>query len=103
MRALLLLLVIGLGLAGASYAGARLTAGKVVGPNHGLGPLTTQFAFRGVDVLPDKPRAWIMAYPEAQEFGRDGAEIYVGLTGDLLGTWPEDLAERIEARRSADP
>ncbi len=103
MRAFFLLLIIGAALIGASYGGARLTAGKVVGPNPGLGSLTTEFAFKGIEVLPDRPRAWILAYPEAQEFGREGAEIYVSLTGDLLGTWPEDLAERMEAKRSTGP
>jgi hypothetical protein len=103
VRAFFLLLVIGAALIGASYGGARLTAGKVVGPNPGLGPVTTRFAFEGVAVLPDRPRGWILAYPEAQEFGREGAEIYVSVTGDLLGTWPEDLAERMEAKRSTDP
>ena len=103
MRALFLLLVIVAGLAGASYAGARLTAGKVVGPSHQLGPLTAEFAFEGIATLPDKPRGWIMAYPQASGFGRDGAEIYVSPAGTLLGTWPEDLAEQVEARRSADP
>jgi hypothetical protein len=103
MRALILILVILAGLAGASYAGARLAAGKVVGPDPGLGPLTAEFAFEGIPMLPDKPRGWILAYPEAEGFGREGAEVYVGPTGTLLGTWPEDLAEQVEARRSADP
>jgi hypothetical protein len=103
MRALFLLLVIAAGLAGASYAGARFTAGTVVGPNAGLGPLTAQFAFAGVPSLPDQPRAWIMAYPQAKQFGRDGAEVYVSITGQLLGTWPEDLEEQLDAQRSADP
>jgi hypothetical protein len=103
MRALFLLLVIAAGLAGASYAGARFTAGKVVGPNPSLGPLTAQFAFAGVPSLPGQPRAWIMSYPEAQRFGRDGAEVYVSVTGRLLGTWPEDLEEQLDAQRSAEP
>jgi hypothetical protein len=103
MRALLLILVILAGLMGASYAGARLAAGRVVGPNPKLGPLTTEFAWGGIPSLPDEPRGWIMAYPNAQEFGSDGAEIYVSLTGRVLGTWPEDLADQMEARRAAEP
>ena len=50
-------------LAGSSYAGARFTAGKVVGPQSTLGPVSPRFAFDGVASLPAKPRAWIMAYP----------------------------------------
>ncbi|MGH7509168.1 MAG: hypothetical protein ACREMZ_06830 [Gemmatimonadales bacterium] len=103
MRALFLLLVIGAAMAGASYAAARFTAGTVVGPRPDLGPLTTKFAVAGVSALADKPRAWVLTYPEASEFGPGGAQIYVSVTGELLGTRPSDLAERMEAQRSADP
>jgi hypothetical protein len=104
MRALFLLLIIGAALSGASYAGARLTAGKLVGPNPvGLGPAETRFAFTGIPNLPAKPRGWILAYPRAAGFGKGGAEIYVGVTGDLLGTKPRNLAQQLEARRPADP
>lgn len=104
MRALFLLLVIIAALAGASYAGARFTAGKLVGPGpNTLGPLAPRFAYKGIATLPGKPRGWIIAYPEAAGFGREGAEIYVGVTGNLLGARPEDLAERVEAQRPAEP
>ncbi|HEU5303457.1 MAG TPA: hypothetical protein VFU40_02325 [Gemmatimonadales bacterium] len=103
MRVLFLLLVILAGLAAASYAGARFTAGQVVGPNPHLGSLASEFAWTGITSLPGRPRGWILAYPEARGFGTEGAEIYVSVTGGLLGTWPEDLAERIEAQRSAEP
>jgi hypothetical protein len=104
MRALFLLLVIGAALGGASYAGARFTAGKLVGPGPTpLGPLTSRFAYQGVPSLPAKPRAWVLAYPNATGFGRGGAEIYVSVTGDLLGTRPKDLAARLEALRPVEP
>jgi hypothetical protein len=104
MRALFLLLIIGVALAGASYAGARFTGGKLIGPSPAtLGPLTTRFAFTGVPNLPAKPRAWVLAYPDASGFGRGGAEIYVSVTGDLLGTRPKDLGARLEALRPAEP
>lgn len=104
MRALFLLLVVVTALAGASYAGARFTAGKMVGPDPTvLGPLTTRFAFTGIPNLPAKPRAWVVAYPDASGFGRGGVEIYVSITGDLLGTRPKDLAARLEALRPVEP
>jgi hypothetical protein len=104
MRALFLLLVIGTALGGASYAAARFTAGKLVGPGPTtLGPVTTHFAFMGIPSLPAKPRAWVVAYPNASEFGRGGAKIYVSVTGDLLGTQPKDLGARIEALPSVEP
>jgi hypothetical protein len=104
MRALFLLLVIVAALAGASYSGARFTAGRLVGPGPTtLGPLSTRFAFTGIPNLPDKPRAWVLAYPNASGFGRHGAEIYVSVTGDLLGTRPPDLGARLEALRPVEP
>ena len=104
MRALFLLLVIGAALGGASYAGARFTAGKLVGPRQtALGSPTSRFAFAGVQSLPSKPRAWVIAYPNATGFGRGGAEIYVSVTGDLLGTRPRDLVARLEALRPVEP
>src|SRR4051812_23964866 len=104
MRALFLLLVIAAALVGASFAGARFTAGKVVGPNpQGLGPPATRFAFQGIPELRAKPRGWIISYPEAREFGTRGAAIYVSPTGALLGTRPADLARLMEARRSTEP
>jgi len=104
MRTLFLLLVIGSALTAASYAGARMTAGKIVGPGtNNLGPLEARFAFTGVPNLPAKPRAWIIAYPAAQDFGNGGAEIYVSVTGDLLGTRPADFARILEAQRPAEP
>lgn len=104
MRALFLLLVVGAALTGASYAGARFTAGRLVGPGPTtLGPVSARFAFGGIPDLPSKPRAWIMAYPRASEFGRGGAEIYVSPAGELLGTKPRDLAKRLEAQRPAEP
>ncbi len=104
MKALFLLLVIGVALVGASYAGARFTGGKLVGPRPTatLGPLTTRFAFAGIPNLPTKPRAWVLAYPEATGFGRGGPEIYVSVTGDLLGTRPKDLGVRLEALRPVE-
>ena len=104
MRALFLIAVIAASLAGASYAGARFTAGKMIGPDpNTLGPLEAHFAFAGVPALPSKPRAWILAYPSAKGYGRGGAEIYVSPTGELLGTKPRDLARQLEAQRPVDP
>jgi hypothetical protein len=99
MRALFLFLVILAALCGASYAGARFTAGTVIGPNpRGLGSSTARFAFDGIPGVRGKPRGWIITYPKATGFGRGGAEIYVSPTGRLLGTRPANLAERLRPR-----
>jgi hypothetical protein len=102
MRAIFLMLVIVSALAGASYAGARMAAGKLTGPQpNGLGPPSTHFEFSGIRALRAKPRGWVVVYPQAREFGR--VEVYVSPTGQLLGTRPGDLAERLEAQRAVEP
>jgi hypothetical protein len=104
MRAFILLLVIATGLIGASYAGARFTAGRLIGPeSRRFGSPTTHFAFAGIPALRAKPRGWVLSYPAAQEFGPRGAAIYISPTGRLLGTRPADLARRMEARQAAEP
>lgn len=104
MRAFFLLLVILFGLVGASYAGARLRAGQVTGPEpNGFGSPTTHFAFSGIRALRARPRGWVVAYPRAQGFGSTGAEIYVSPTGQLLGTRPANLAQRVDAQRAVEP
>ena len=102
MRAFFLLLVIAAALVGASYAGARFTAGRLMGPEP-KGRSTIHFAFNGIPALPSKPRGWIVAYPFATEFGSHGAEIYVSPVGRLIGTRPADLARRVEARGASEP
>jgi hypothetical protein len=104
MRALFLLLIIAAGLTGASYAGARFTAGKVTGPNPpGLGAASSRFEFEGISAVRGKPRGWVIAYPNARQFGTGAPEIYVSPAGSLLGTRPADLARRIESSRPAEP
>ena len=96
MRTLFLLLVIVAALCGASYAGARLAAGKVTGPNtRGIGSSYARNAFDCIPRVRARPRGWVIAYPHATGFGRGGAEIYVSPTGRLLGTKPANLAERL--------
>jgi hypothetical protein len=104
MRGIFLLVVIGAGLYCASYAGARFTAGRVVGPDHpGLSPATARFAFEGISNLKAHPRGWIISYPATASFGVREAQVYVSPTGELLGTLPSDLAQRMDdAERSRD-
>jgi|1185.fasta_scaffold83242_2 hypothetical protein len=104
MRGIFLLLVIAAALYGASYEGARFTAGRVVGPDHpGLGPATARFAFDGIASLKAHPRGWIVSYPSAGNPGFGEAEVYVSPTGELLGTQPDDLGSRMDAaERSRD-
>lgn len=79
-----------------SYTGARVTAGKIVGPHRALSVRTTEFAWKGVERLPGTPPAWVFTYHQSRVPGIAGAEIIVSLTGDVLYVWPADLAELIE-------
>ena len=100
MRKIILLLVIAAALAGASYAAARFTAGKVTGSaSRVMGSPQTAFAFSGVKNLAGAPRAWVVSYPRAQGFPSSPPQIYVSPTGTLLGTRPADLAQRLSAMR----
>jgi hypothetical protein len=103
MRGFFLLLVIAAALVGASFAGARFTAGNVMGPNpQGLGAPASRFAYKGISALRGNPRGWVISYPQAREFGPSGAAIYVSPTGSLLGTSPSNLVQLMEARRRTE-
>jgi hypothetical protein len=100
---LLLLFICGL-LAAMSYAGARATAGKVVGSKPPMSERSVTFAYRGVAELPGRPRVWVIRYGRTRLPGVPRALIYVSLTGKLLATRPDDLEQRLDAwERSQQP
>src|SRR5918995_6175427 len=95
MRTLFLLFVIAAALGAASYAGARFTAGKVIGPKpQGLGSSSARFAFDGIRAIQTKPRGWIISYPNATGFGRGGGGVYLSPTGQIPGPKPAHLGGR---------
>ena len=96
-------LIFGL-LCGASYAGSRAAAGKVVGPNPiFMGQRDIQLKYKGVEELEGNPRAWVYTYGPTELPGVSEATIYVSLEGKLIRTRPRNLAERIELYRDRDP
>lgn len=101
----LLVLAIAAALLGsASYAGARFRVGQLVGSERPLGGRHFAFAWKGVEELPNRPRAWIFTFRTNQLRLRPVVKIYVSLTGDIIETTPRDLAARIEAyERSREP
>jgi hypothetical protein len=100
---LLLLFVCGL-LAAVSYAGARATAGKVVGDKPPLLERSVALAYQGVEDLPGKPRVWVIRYERTRLPGVRRAFIYVSLTGKLIATRPVDLDQRLAAwEKSQEP
>jgi hypothetical protein len=99
---LLVLLVLAAGLLGAaSYAGARATAGKLVGNDPPMWDRTISFAYQGVADLPGKPRAWVITYAHTRLPGVRSATIYVSPRGRLIATAPKDLDARLDAYEKA--
>lgn len=80
-----------------SYMGARVTAGKILGPNPPLSSRTIEFVYQGVPNLPGRPRAWVFTYRSSRLPGVPTAQIFVSPTGDLIATLPYDLEQRIDA------
>jgi len=88
----------------ASYAGARVAAGKLLGPDPPVRGLATTFAYQGVESLPSKPRAWVLTYSQVRLPGVARVRIFVSPRGDVLATQPPDLGRRLEAyERSRNP
>jgi hypothetical protein len=105
LKFVLFVLVIGGGLVGGSYAGARFAAGKVIGPQPPaeIGTAKTRFAYEGIEKLPGKPRAWIVTYGPTRIPGVRRIEIYVSVTGQLIATQPKDVEAIIAPFRPQEP
>lgn len=105
LKLVLFMLVIGGGLVGGSYAGARFVAGKVVGPQPPaeIGPVHTRFAYEGIEKLPGNPRAWVVTFGPTRIPGVRRIEIYVSVTGRLIATQPKDVDAIIAPFRPQEP
>jgi len=88
-----------------SYAGARFTAGELVGgPRSPVEGRTTTFAFRGVESVRGNPRAWVVTYSRVRLPGVSRVRVVVSVTGKLLAVQPADLKARLAAyQRSLEP
>ena len=87
--------ILGVALVGASWIGARATAGTMVGANPPVSNRTMEFAFDGVPGLQGNPRAWVITYASSTLPGVKKAEIFISPTGIILGTSPPDLDLRL--------
>jgi hypothetical protein len=63
---LVVLSAVGVAVTLASYAGAMLTAGKLLGPAPPLTSRTVQLAFEEVNHMPGDPPAWVFTYQASQ-------------------------------------
>jgi len=94
-KALLVIGVISAALVGASWVGARATAGQFLGLNPPVSDRSIVFAFDGVPNLQGNPRAWVISYASSTLPGVGKAELFVSPTGILVGTNPADLDLRL--------
>jgi hypothetical protein len=81
-----------------SYVGARATVGKFLGsPPPQMGARTVRLVWRGVETLPQHPRAWEFSYSRASINQNRPVRIFVSPGGKILSTVPRDLDRRLEA------
>ena len=89
---------------GASFAGAQFKTRQLVGPRSPVREQATTFAWKGVQDLPGKPRAWVFTYAQTRLPGVRRVRIVVSLTGHILAVTPPDLEARLdEYQRSLEP
>jgi hypothetical protein len=88
-----------------SYAGARFTAGELVGgPRSPVEGRTSTFAYGGVESVKGNPRAWVFTYSRVRLPGVSRVRVVVSVTGKLLAVQPADLEARLAAyERSLEP
>ncbi len=101
VKLLVLLVLAGVVVSAASYAGARATAGKLVGNTPPMSERTITFAFAGIPELPGRPRAWVITYARTRLPGVRSVTIYVSARGKLLAMKPRDLDARLDAYEKA--
>jgi len=98
-----IVVVLGLFAAG-SFAGAQFKARQLVGPRSPVREPATTFAYKGVQDLPGKPRAWVVTYSRSRLPDVRRVRIVVSLTGRVLSVTPPDLEDRLDAYgRSLEP
>lgn len=104
LKYLLGLLVIAGVLIGTSYVGARARAATFLGsPLPELGPREVTFAFGGLQEFAGAPRAWIFNYGPGRLPNTPYFQIYIALTGRLVGTEPRDLQTRLRQFQELRP
>lgn len=97
LKWLVILAVVGVGLAAFSYVAARASVGQILGREAGmLGQRTMTFLWDGAPV-PGRPKAWMVRYAPATPLELQEFRIYVSVTGEYLGASPEGLMARVEA------
>lgn len=100
---LLLLVICGLFLAGASWGAANYRVADLLGaPPPKMGKSKTSFDYHGVAALPGHPRAWIFEYGPTSIPGASKVRIYVDPSAHILRTEPAQLAELLNTFHNRD-
>ncbi len=85
-------------LAGASWAGAFMAVGTLLGsPPPEMGTQSTTFLWQGMPRLPGHPRVWRFAFGPTRIPGASTVRIYVTPLGRVVETEPADLEARVKA------
>lgn len=83
---------------GTSWVAAYATVNDMLGaPPPEMGHQKTQFLWGGIPTVRGHPRAWSFSYGPTRIPNTPSVRIYVGPTGKVLRTEPEDLKSRIDA------
>ena len=91
-------------LGAASFAGAQFKARQLLGTRSPVREPASTFAWKGVQDLPGKPRAWVFTYARIQLPDVRRVRIVVSPAGRVLSVAPPDLEDRLEEyRRSLEP
>ena len=85
-------------LAGASWAGAFMAVGTLLGsPPPDMGTQSTTFLWQGMPRLPGHQRVWRFAFGPTRIPGASTVRIYVTPLGRVVETEPADLEARVKA------
>ena len=91
-------------LGASSFVAAQFKMRQLLGTRSPVRGSETTFAWKGVQDLPGKPRAWVFTYTQIRLPGVRRVRIVVSPTGDVLSVTPPDLEDRLETyRRSLEP
>lgn len=91
-------------LGASSFVAAQFKMRQLLGTRSPVRSSETTFAWKGVQDLPGKPRAWVFTYLQIRLPGVRRVRIVVSPTGRILSVLPPDLEDRLEAyRQSLEP
>lgn len=94
---LVVLVLVGGLLYGASYAGARFRVGEILGPQPpDMGLREIRLGYDSVPDMSGKRLVWTFSWSPTPWTGRRPVQIWVSPTGNVLRIWPPNLESLID-------